>query len=118
MQQSWLDLAKQISLTVQRDRVHVSLVIRKNKLIAVGTNNWKTHPKTVELGYMLPYLHSELDAFRKLDSNIDKLTLINYRFSKTGHIGMSKPCKFCMPWCVNIFDKIFYTNEVGEMVEL
>ena len=118
MHQPWLNLAKQISLTVQRDRVHVSLIVRKNKLIAVGTNNWKTHPKTVELGYMLPYLHSELDAFRKMNGNFDKLVLMNYRFSKTGHIGMSKPCKFCMPWCINLFDKIFYTNEVGEMVEL
>jgi hypothetical protein len=67
---------------------------------------------------MLPYLHSELDAFRKLDDNFDKLVLMNYRFSKTGHIGMSKPCKFCMPWCINLFDKIFYTNEIGEMVAL
>lgn len=116
--QSWFDLAKQISLTVQRDRVHVSLVIRKNKLISVGTNNWKTHPKTVELGYMLPYLHSELDAVRKINTSLDKLTLINYRFSKTGHIGMSRPCKYCMPWCVNMFDKIYYTNEEGILVEL
>jgi hypothetical protein len=116
--QSWFDLAKQISLTVQRDRVHVSLVIRKNKLISVGTNNWKTHPKTVELGYMLPYLHSELDAVRKINTSLDKLTLINYRFSKTGHVGMSRPCKYCMPWCVNMFDKIYYTNEEGILVEL
>jgi len=116
--QSWFDLAKQISLTVQRDRVHVSLVIRKNKLISVGTNNWKTHPRTVELGYMLPYLHSELDAVRKINTSLDKLTLINYRFSKTGHIGMSRPCKYCMPWCVNMFDKIYYTNEEGILVEL
>ena len=116
--QSWFDLAKQISLTVQRDRVHVSLVIRKNKLISVGTNNWKTHPRTVELGYMLPYLHSELDAVRKINTSLDKLTLINYRFSKTGHIGMSRPCKYCMPWCINMFDKIYYTNEEGILVEL
>lgn len=116
--ESWLELARKISETVQRDRVHVSLIVRKNKLITIGTNNWKTHPKTVELGYMLPYLHSELDAFRKLNGNFDKLVLMNYRFSKTGHIGMSKPCKFCTPWCINLFDKIFYTNEIGEMVVL
>ena len=116
--ESWLELGRKISETVQRDRVHVSLIVRKNKLITVGTNNWKTHPKTVELGYMLPYLHSELDAFRKLDGNFDKLVLMNYRFSKTGCIGMSKPCKYCMPWCVNMFDKIYYTNEEGILVEL
>ena len=116
--QSWFELAKQISLTVQRDRMHVSLVIRKNKLISVGTNNWKTHPKTIKLGYMLPYLHSELDAVRKINTSLDKLTLINYRFSKTGHVGMSRPCKYCMPWCVNMFDKIYYTNEEGILVEL
>ena len=114
----WIELSRKISETVQRDRAHISLVIRKNKVIAVGTNNWKTHPKTVELGYMLPYLHSELDAVRKIQCNMDKLILVNTRFSKTGHIGMSRPCKYCMPWCANMFDKIYYTNEEGILVEL
>jgi hypothetical protein len=112
----WHDLARHIATTVNRDRAHVSLIVRKNQLLAVGTNNWKTHPKTVEFGYMYPYLHSELDAFRKIKVPQDKLVLYNYRFSKTGKLGMSKPCKFCMPWCSHVFDRIVYSNEEGKII--
>lgn len=114
----WIDIAKHVASTIDREKAHVSLIIRKNHLIAVGTNNWKTHPKTVEMGYMYPYLHSELDAFRKIKTPMDKLRLLNYRFSKTGKLGMAKPCKFCMPWCSQIFDMITYSNEEGRVIDV
>jgi len=112
----WIELAKHIASTVDRDRAHISLIVRKNRLLAVGTNNWKTHPKTAEYGYMYPYLHSELDAFRKIKTPHDKMVLYNFRFSKTGRLGMSKPCKFCMPWCSHVFDRIIYSNEEGKII--
>ena len=110
----WLELAKHIASTANRDRAHVSIITRKNRLIAVGTNNWKTHPRTAMLGYMYPYLHSELDAYRKIKTPLDRLTLLNFRISTTGKLGMSRPCKFCMPWCSEIFDRIVFTNDKGE----
>jgi hypothetical protein len=116
LMEHWIELAKHIASTVDRDRAHISLIVRKNRLLAVGTNNWKTHPKTAEYGYMYPYLHSELDAFRKIKIPQDKLVLYNFRFSKTGRLGMSKPCKFCMPWCSHVFDRIIYSNEEGKIV--
>ena len=114
----WIDIAKHVASTIDREKAHVSLIVRKNQLIAVGTNNWKTHPKTVEMGYMYPYMHSELDAFRKIKTPMDKLVLLNYRFSKTGKLGMAKPCKFCMPWCSHVFDRITYSNEEGRVVDV
>jgi hypothetical protein len=112
----WIEIAKHVASTIDREKAHVSLIIRKNQLIAVGTNNWKTHPKTVELGYMYPFMHSEFDAFRKIKTPMDKLVLLNYRFSKTGKLGMARPCKFCMPWCSHVFDRIVYSNEEGRVV--
>jgi hypothetical protein len=109
----WIDIARHVASTINREKQHVSLIVRKNQLIAVGTNHWKTHPKTVEMGYMYPYMHSELDAFRKIKTPMDKLVLLNYRFSKTGKLGMARPCKFCMPWCSQIFDRIVFSNEEG-----
>ena len=112
----WTDIAKHIASTIDRDKAHVSLIVRKNQLLAVGTNNWKTHPKTMQMGYMYPYMHSELDAFRKIKIPTDRLVLYNFRFSKTGKLGMARPCKFCMPWCHQIFDKIVFSNEDGNIV--
>ena len=113
----WFELAKHVASTIDREKAHVSLIVRKNQLVAVGANNWKTHPKAMAMGYMYPYLHSELDAFRKIKVPMDRLCLYNYRFSKTGKLGMSRPCKFCMPWCTHVFDRITYSNEEGRVVD-
>lgn len=110
----WIEIARHVASTIDRDKAHVSLIVRKNQLLAVGTNSWKTHPKAVKYGYMYPFLHSELDAYRKIKIPMDRLTLYNYRFSKTGKLGMSRPCKFCMPWCSQIFEKIVYSTHEGE----
>ena len=109
----WLNLAYHVASTVDRDRAHISLIVRKSQLLAIGSNNWKTHPKTVKYGYMYPYLHSELDAFRKIKMPTDRMILYNFRFSKTGKLGMARPCQFCMPWCTHVFDKIIFSNEEG-----
>ena len=113
----WIEIAKHVASTIDREKQHVSLIVRKNQLIAVGANNWKTHPKAMEMGYMYPFLHSELDAYRKIKTPMDRLTLYNFRFSKTGKLGMSRPCKFCMPWCAQIFDKIVYSTHEGNFNE-
>ena len=108
-----ISLASKMTSDVFRDRIHISLIVEKNEVLAVGTNNWKTHPKTIELGYAYPWLHSELDAFRKLKGYQGKMDLINLRFSKTGKLGMAKPCKYCLPWCEQVFNRIIYSNEQG-----
>lgn len=112
----WITVAQKIATNILREKAHISLILRKNELLAIGNNEWKTHPKAIELGYKYPWLHSELDAYTKLkNKNLDKLTLVNLRFSKTGKLGMAKPCKYCMPWCQQIFNTILYSNENGNI---
>ena len=114
----WRDFAHGIAYTVDRNRAHISLVLKKNRLVAVGTNEFKTHPMTQQYGYILPYMHSELDAYRKIKRvGHTGLTLLNFRFSKTGQLGMARPCKYCTPWCVHTFDNIIYSDEKGVMRE-
>lgn len=114
----WLETAQHIASTVDRDRKHISLIVRKNKLVAVGTNSWKTHPDCRSLGYKFDWKHSELDAYIKIKNRgFDKLELLNFRFSRANSVvGMSKPCVHCMPWCEAIFDKIYYTDTQGSIV--
>jgi hypothetical protein len=110
-----LAIAEPMCLDVPRQKKHISLVFHKKRLISVGANYFKTHPKTKKLGYMFPEMHSELDAYRKICKNDrkKKLTLINVRMNSSGELRMSKPCSVCQAWCVEVFDNIYYTDNEG-----
>lgn len=97
-----------------RHHKHVSIVMRKKNVIAVGTNKRHTHPLSVIYGYRNNEVHSELDALRKIPSNLrNDLILINYRFGPTGNLKLARPCNLCMPWCREVFDKIYYSTTQG-----
>jgi hypothetical protein len=100
-------------------RTHFSFITKKNKVIAMGAENrGKTHPKLHSLGYPYPTIHSEFDAYRRVrKADRSELTLYNIRVSSNGTIGMSKPCKYCLPWVIDAFKHIYYTNERGELLK-
>lgn len=104
-----------LSLVCQEhSRRHISLAFDGKHLIRTGMNQRKTHPKAQSLGYNRPTIHSELDLFRQLHSlgwdELDKLTLVNIRLSKTGILGMAKPCPCCMEWCKEFFNDIYWST--------
>jgi hypothetical protein len=102
-------------MAMERQKKHISLVIYKRKVIAVGQNVFKTHPDTMRLGYRCGDMHSELDAFRKIPKSLrsEKLILLNFRFNRFGDFRNSKPCPVCKKWCSEIFHKIYYTTDEG-----
>lgn len=104
-------------MEIPRDNKHVSLILRGNKLLAIGTNIRKSHPITQKLGYKFPWMHSELNAVLKCQERT-KLTLINARFNRFGQMGFARPCKCCLPWCMVVFDQIHYTTEDTGIVTL
>ncbi len=112
---NFLSLAYPICLEIPRQKKHVSLVVHKGRVISVGKNIFKTHPKAKEIGYLFEEMHSEFDAFRKIPKSLrsSKLTLINVRYNQLGDIRMSRPCELCLPWCKEIFDEIYYTTNEG-----
>lgn len=112
----------EINLKKKREldsRTHISIIVSKKRILSIGTNSIKTHTKAQALGYPLEMLHSEVDAIIRLPKNYKNkpLLLYNFRFSQTGKLGMSKPCKYCLPWCQKLFDKIVFSNENGQMVD-
>jgi len=113
--ETYMPIAKPLSMAMERQKKHISLIIYKRKVIAVGQNIFKTHPDTIRLGYRTGELHSELDAFRKVPYNLrsKKLILVNFRFNRFGNFRNSKPCPVCSRWCTEIFHKIYYTNDDG-----
>jgi hypothetical protein len=42
-----------------------------------------------------------------------KLTLVNVRMNSQGQLRMSRPCNICSGWCLEVFDKIYYTDNEG-----
>lgn len=116
--ENYLPIAKPLSMAMERQKKHISLVIYKKKIISIGQNIFKTHPDTIKLGYRTPDMHSELDAYRKVPDNLrgEKLILLNFRFNRFGEFRNSKPCPICAKWCNEAFHKIYYTNDEGLQV--
>ena len=102
-----------ISLKIPRPKKHVSIIVRKNEIVAVGTNHFRTHPLAKKYGYRFDEVHSELDALLRYKGEKDNLKLINYRFNRFGDMRMSKPCRYCLPWCDIVFDDIWYSTNDG-----
>lgn len=88
------------------------MIIHKNNIVAVGINQFKTHPKAKEIGYRYDEVHSELDALLRCKQK-KNLTLLNIRFNRFGEMRIARPCQLCMPWCKMIFDSIYYTTPNG-----
>jgi len=106
-------IARPVALNLQRKQKHVSLIFRKNQIVSVGTNEFKTHPMAKQYGYRYDEVHSELDALIRYKGPKDNLKLYNFRFNRFGQMRMSRPCSKCLPWCVAVFDEIWYTTNKG-----
>jgi len=112
---NYLPIAKPLSMAMERQKKHISFIIYKRKIVAVGQNIFKTHPDTFRLGYRSADMHSELDAYRKISKNMrdKKLILLNFRFNRFGEFRNSKPCPVCSKWCSELFHEIYYTSDDG-----
>ena len=114
--QKLTDFALPTALSISRPKKHVSIIVRKNEVVAVGTNNFRTHPKAKIYGYRFDEVHSELDALLRYKGPKDNLKLINFRFNRFGDMRLSKPCCKCLPWCLALFDNIWYSTNDGIVI--
>ena len=108
-----IDIAMPTAIELERPKKHVSIILRKNEIVSVGTNNNRTHPLAKKLGYRFDEVHSELDALLRYKGPKDSLVLANFRFNRFGDMRKSKPCCKCLPWCVALFKDIWYTTDEG-----
>ena len=107
------NVALPVSLEIPRPKKHVSVIVRKNEIVSVGTNNFRTHPLAKKYGYWWDEVHSELDALLRYKGPKENLKLLNFRFNRFGNMRSSRPCCKCLPWCLAIFDNIWYTTDDG-----
>ena len=108
-----VNVAVPVALEIERPKKHVSIIIRKNEIVSIGTNTFRTHPQAKKLGYRFEEVHSELDALLRYRGLKDNLKLFNFRFNRFAEMRISKPCRLCLPWCEAVFDEIWYTTNEG-----
>jgi len=102
---------------------HFSFIVRKREIISIGWNSYvKTHPEAIKWGFPFRYRHSELHAIIKFPDKIGeirKCQLYNVRVNRLGEVGMSRPCRYCLPMVLDFgFKKIHYTNGEGEWISV
>lgn len=90
----FLKILKKLASFSDHPQHRMSCVIAdKSKIVSLGFNQLKTHPKANNTYRML---HAEISATSSLNPVDTKgYTAYVYRERKDGQLAMAKPCKFC-----------------------
>lgn len=114
-----IEAYRPMALRLNREHKHVSVCLRRGQVISVGFNRRKTHPLAQKIGYLNDERHAELDALVQIPHPLrDGLALVNFRFNNQGILRMSKPCKLCLPWVVDAFETVYYSDRNGNVVRM
>lgn len=112
---------------------HFSFIVHKQRIVAIGSNNTKTHPtnlknrkvsiRTGEDFSEQKHTCSEFNAILKLKrlTNIDtkKCSLINLRYDRNKKIAFAKPCMSCHKLLSYFeFKNVFWSNNDGDYERL
>lgn len=108
---------------------HSSFIVYKKRIIAIGTNQTKTHPinlinrkHSVRTGEDISdqkHVCSEFNAILKLkrltNINTEKCTLINIRYNRNKELALAAPCQSCRSLLkYHQFKNVIFTNNKGD----
>jgi deoxycytidylate deaminase len=75
---------------------HGAVLYRRGKVISIGYNQKKTHPKAQRF-YEFPYLHAEMHCLVRADEDdATNASIACVRINRNGDLMNSKPCPACM----------------------
>lgn len=125
IQDGRIDKLCELALANVRNYHHIAFVTTaKGSILAVGTNDFRTHTLNKTNNYRSDYIHAEIAAIVKVDRSIfyndTPINMYSLRFGKDGRLLMAKPCDLCeaiLERYTNI-KNIFYSNEKGQIVKL
>lgn len=113
MKLKYFELAKQLSFKSDHHSHKLgSVIVKKNKVIGLGFNKYKTHTKS---NHPFRHVHAEFDALIGC-SREDLLgaSIYVYRQTKSGIPAIAKPCASCMSMLTQSgISDIFYSIEGG-----
>jgi deoxycytidylate deaminase len=89
----FFDLAKKVSkLSNHKHHKIGSVLVRGNKVISMGTNHIKTHPRST---HPFKSLHSEMAAILLAKQDLKGCDMYVFRETKNGTKALSRPCQYC-----------------------
>lgn len=96
MKQRFLNLAEKISyLSEHVDHKHGAVVVYKNRILGLGKNSIKTHPKSPDI--YAKTIHAELAAILNSHQNeFEGCEIYVVRRNKLNELALSRPCANCM----------------------
>ncbi len=109
---------------------HTSSLIRKNRIICIGWNNYlKGHPEKRfgkyenHKGFPGTYkssLHSEISSIIKLgEEDLSGYIMVNIRIGNCNQVTMAKSCPNCHKVLKSLgLSTLFFSNELGQFEEL
>lgn len=96
---------------------HGALIVYKNrKILGLGFNQQKTHPKA---SHPYKFLHAEVSALLSTEGeSLKNCSVYIYRETKDKRQAMSRPCASCMKTLKEAgIQKIYYTVDNGYLEE-
>ena len=118
-----IDIAKVMCpLNIEHRCSHIAFLIRCGKIVHIGTNSCKSHPKTLEYDYknhQLVGLHAELSVCMKSGKeDLRDFKMVVIRFNRNNKMANSKPCCGCQS-VIKQFNvgEVWYSNSHGEIVK-
>lgn len=118
-----IDIAKAMCpLNLEHRCSHMAFLIKCGKIVHIGTNSCKSHPKTLEYAYknhQLVGLHAELNVCMKSGKeNLKDYSMVVLRVDRTGKLNNSRPCCGCQS-VIKQFNvgEVWYSNSHGEIVK-
>lgn len=108
---------------------HFSFILDRNRIISIGLNSLKTHPKNLKYNYVnklkenisnIVGTHSELNAVIRLgEEDCSGLTLVNTRINRNNELDYSAPCSGCSDMIKQLnFRNIYFTDGHGRFMEI
>jgi len=92
----FFDLAKKVSKLSNHHHYKIgSVIVRGSKIVSVGTNNLKTHPRS---SHPFHSLHSEMAAVLLAKQDLYGCEIYVYREIKSGVAALARPCIYCYPF--------------------
>ena len=126
-----LTLLKALAETADDHRSrHAAAIVYRNRIVALGTNHFKTHPFQVKYRRRPDaiYLHAEVAAIKRAirhlsEKELRRSALISVRVKYTNdlvpRLGMSKPCEGCQRAIAEFgIRDVYYTTEDERIVTL
>lgn len=114
--------ATSLATEIQNSK-HAAAIYYKTYNISLGVNSRKSHPlmKKFQNKPEKIYLHAEVDAIIKAVKkfSLDECTLFVLRQTRSGKIGLSKPCRGCQK-TIRAFGlkEVYYSTEADEWEKL